>query len=202
MHISEGVLSGPVLGAGAALAAAGTAVGLKTLDYEKIAGAALLAAGFFVASLIHVPLGPGNVHLILNGIVGLLLGWGAFPALLVALLLQAVLFQYGGLTALGVNVLIMAVPGLVCYYLFRSMLWKSARLRIAAGFGCGFLGVLLAGLIAAAALVISEESFLEVAGLILAAHVPVMFIEGIVSASGVAFIHKVQPSLLPGGPPR
>lgn len=200
MHISEGVLSGSVLASGAVLAAAGTAVGLKTLDYEKIAGAALLAAGFFVASLIHVPLGPANVHLILNGIVGLLLGWGAFPVLLVALLLQAVLFQYGGLTTLGVNVLIMAVPGLVCYYLFRTLLWKSHRLRMLAGFGCGFLGVFLGGIIAAAALVLTEENFLEVAGLILAAHLPVMVIEGIITASGIAFIHKVQPSLLPGGP--
>lgn len=200
MHISEGVLSGPVLASGAALAAAGTAVGLKALDYDKIAGAALLAAGFFVASLIHVPLGPGNVHLILNGVVGLLLGWGAFPVLLVALLLQAMLFQYGGLTTLGVNVLIMALPGLVCFYLFRSMLWKSKALCMAAGFACGFLGVLLAGVVAAAALVLSEEHFLEVAGLILAAHLPVMVVEGIVTASGVAFLRKVQPSLLPGGP--
>jgi cobalt/nickel transport system permease protein len=39
-----------------------------------------------VASLIHVPIGPSNAHLILNGLVGLLLGWGAFPAILVALI--------------------------------------------------------------------------------------------------------------------
>ena len=37
MHISEGILSGPVLISGAALAAAGTAVGLKKLDYDRIA---------------------------------------------------------------------------------------------------------------------------------------------------------------------
>ena len=58
MHISEGVLSGPVLISGGALAAVGTAIGLKKLDYDRIAQAAILSAAFFVASLIHVPIGP------------------------------------------------------------------------------------------------------------------------------------------------
>ena len=55
------------------VSAAGTAIGLKKLDYDRIAQAGILAAAFFVASLIHVPIGPSNAHLILNGLVGLLL---------------------------------------------------------------------------------------------------------------------------------
>ncbi|MFP4388984.1 MAG: energy-coupling factor ABC transporter permease, partial [Desulfococcaceae bacterium] len=51
MHISEGVLSAPVLIAGAAVAAAGVAAGLRQLDEERIPRAALLSAAFFVASL-------------------------------------------------------------------------------------------------------------------------------------------------------
>ena len=81
MHISEGVLNGPVLVAGAAVALAGTAVGLRRLELDRVAQAGMLAAAFFVASLIHVPVGPSNAHLILNGIVGLLLGWAAFPGI-------------------------------------------------------------------------------------------------------------------------
>ena len=88
MHISEGVLSGPVLVAGAAVAMAGAAAGLKKLELDRVAQAGMLSAAFFVASLIHVPVGPSSIHLILNGIVGLLLGWAAFPAILTALLLQ------------------------------------------------------------------------------------------------------------------
>ena len=84
MHISEGILSGPVLISGAALTVAGTAIGLKKLDYEQIAKAGILSAAFFVTSLIHVPIGPASVHMILNGIIGLLLGWGAVPVILVA----------------------------------------------------------------------------------------------------------------------
>ena len=122
MHISEGYLSGPVLVSGAALAAAGTAIGLKALDYDRIAQAGILASAFFVASLVHVPIGPANAHLILNGIIGLLLGWSAFPVILAALVLQSVFFQFGGITSLGVNTVIMAAPAVAVYYLFARLI--------------------------------------------------------------------------------
>ncbi len=197
MHISEGVLSGPVLVSGAALAAAGTAVGLKNLDYDHVARAGMLSAAFFVASLIHVPIGPSSVHLILNGVVGLLLGWAAFPVILVALLLQAVLFQFGGITTLGVNTIIMALPAVLCYYLFRSLIHKRRAVGLTAAFTCGALSVLGSALLAAAALVFTEQNFLQIAGLIIAAHLPVMVIEGIVTAFCVRFLEKVQPDMLP-----
>ena len=73
MHISEGVLSPAVLGAGAVLAAAGIVIGLRKLDYDRLMTVAILAAAFFVGSLIHVPIGPSSVHLILNGLLGMLL---------------------------------------------------------------------------------------------------------------------------------
>ena len=198
MHISEGILSGPVLVSGAALAAVGTGIGLKTLDYDRIARAGILSASFFVASLIHVPIGPSSIHLILNGIVGLLLGWGAVPAILVALLLQGVLFQYGGITTLGVNTVLMAAPAVAVYYLFGPLVRRPRTPGLAAAFLVGFCAVLFSGAIAAAALAFTGESFLEVAGLILAAHVPVMIIEGIVTLFFVLFLRKVQPALLPG----
>jgi hypothetical protein len=125
MHISEGVLSAPVLISGGVLAAVGTAIGLKKIDYDQLARVGILSASFFVASLVHVPIGPSSVHLIMNGIVGLLLGWAAVPAILVALLLQAVFFQFGGITTLGVNTIIMALPAVLCSYLFAPLLRKD-----------------------------------------------------------------------------
>jgi cobalt/nickel transport system permease protein len=198
MHISEGVLSGPVLVSGAALAAVGTAIGLKKLDYDEIARAGMLSGAFFIASLIHVPIGPASVHLIMNGIVGLLLGWAAFPAILVALVLQAVFFQFGGITTLGINTLIMALPAVACYGLFAPLMRRDPAVAMAAAFACGFLAVGLGGVIAGLALMFTEEKFLEVAAAVLAAHLPVMLIEGVVTALCVAFLKKVQPSMLPG----
>ncbi len=200
MHISEGVLSAPVLVAGAAVAAAGVAVGLKQLDEERIPRAALLSAAFFVASLIHVPIGPSSAHLILNGLVGLLLGWAAFPAILVALILQGVLFGFGGITTLGVNTVIMAAPAVICHYLFGRMIHRGQGrgkwVAPAAAFGCGFLAVLLGGMIVALALTFTEAAFFEVAAAVVLAHLPVMAIEGFIAAACVAFLRRVQPELL------
>ena len=196
MHISEGVLSAPVLVSGGVLAAAGTAIGLKKIDYDHLARVGILSATFFVASLVHVPIGPSSVHLIMNGIVGLLLGWTAFPAILVALLLQGVFFQFGGITTLGVNTIIMALPAVICYYLFAPLLHKDRKYLLLAGFGCGFCAVLFGGVVVGLALMFTEENFLKVAVIVFTAHIPVMIIEGMVTAFCVAFLKKVQPAML------
>ena len=151
-----------------------------------------------LASLIHVPIGPSNVHLVLNGIVGLLLGWAAFPAILVALILQAVLFQFGGITTLGVNTIIMALPAVVCRFAFGPLIHKKKPVAMVAAFACGAVAVLLGSILVGLALVFTEENFWEVSAIVIAAHLPVMIIEGIVTALCLAFLKKVQPELLNG----
>ena len=101
MHLSEGVLHTPVLLAGVALAGVGVAVGLRRLESERLPLTALFAAAFFVAGTIHVPVGIGSVHLILNGMAGLFLGWAVFPAFLIALLLQVLFFSFWRLCRIG-----------------------------------------------------------------------------------------------------
>lgn len=196
MHISEGVLSPAILGAGAVLAACGTAAGLRSLDYDRLMTVAILAAAFFVGSLVHVPVGPASAHLILNGLVGVILGWAAFPAILVALILQSVLFQYGGITALGVNTFNMAFPAVVCFFLLRPLLTRPGSLRTLGAFCCGALSVAGAGLLTALSLAFTDEGFLQAARLLFLAHIPVMIVEGIVTMLAVSFLAKVRPELL------
>ena len=198
MHISEGVLSGPVLVSGMVLAAAGTAIGLKNLDYDRIPQIGILSASFFVASLIHVPIGVSSVHLILNGVVGLILGWGAFPAILVALTLQAVLFLFGGITALGVNTVIMASPAVLCYFLFGRLIIKKPSVSLPGAFAAGALSVFLSGILVGLALVFTEKDFFKVSTIVVMAHLPVMAVEGVITALCVGFLKRVQPSMLPG----
>jgi len=69
-HIPDGVLSAPVLLTGAAASAGLLAIALRRLDWEALPQAAVLAAAFFVSSLISIPLGPSSVHLLLNGLMG------------------------------------------------------------------------------------------------------------------------------------
>lgn len=196
MHISEGVLSPAVLGLGAVLAAVGTAVGLRRLDYDRLMTVAILAAAFFVGSLIHVPIGPASGHLILNGLLGAILGWAAFPAILVALMLQAVLFQYGGITVLGVNTFNMALPAVVCFYLLRPLMIRPGRTRAVGAFCCGAVAVAGAGLLTALSLAFTDQGFTRAAQLLFLAHVPVMIVEGIVTALTVSFLARVRPELL------
>ena len=197
MHISEGILSAPVLITGALLSAGGTAVGLKKLDYERTPQVAIFSAAFFVASLVHVPVGPSSVHLIMNGLMGCFLGWVSFPAILIGLFLQAILFQFGGITVLGVNTLNMALPAVLCFYLFRAgIISQKSIISIISAFLCGAGGVFFGGIMVAISLVFTGESFKEVAGLIILAHIPVMVVEGIVTVFCVKFLKKVKPEIL------
>lgn len=201
MHLAEGILSGPVLLGGAALAATGAAVGLRAMRDEEIPRVAMLTTAFFVASLIHVPIGPGSVHLILSGLCGMLLGWRAFPAILVALLLQAVLFGFGGLTVLGVNLVILAGPAAVFGSIARARLKADSaaarRAPLIAG-AVAAISIACSGALAALALGLSDRAFLAPAALILAAHVPVMIVEAVLSAGIAAFLMRVRPALLVG----
>lgn len=88
MHISEGVLSLPVLAGGAVLTLGGLALGLRKITADNLPKTSVIAAAFFTASFIHFNVGPSTVHLMLNGFIGVMLGWAAFPVVLVGLLIQ------------------------------------------------------------------------------------------------------------------
>jgi cobalt/nickel transport system permease protein len=197
MHISEGMLSAPVLFTGAGLTATAVAYSLKKMEHKEVPKVAILSSVFFVSSLIHVPVGPSSVHLILNGIIGILLGWAAFPAILVALVLQGVLFQFGGITTLGVNTFNMALPAIICFYLFnRGVRGENNFIALMMAFVCGFLAILLSGVMVAAALVFTGEPFFQVAKLVLFVHLPVMILEGLLTTFCIGFLRKVRPEIL------
>lgn len=195
MHIAEGVLPPVILASCAALSAGGVFIGLKKLDYDHIMTTAILSAAFFVASLIHIPIGPVSGHLLLNGLLGLILGWTAFPAILVALLLQAILFQFGGITSLGVNTLNMALPPVICFYAFRPLLQRGTfSLRVAA-FLCGFAAVGLSAIFTSGTLALGGDNFVNSAKVLLISSAPVMVIEGLITGVIITFLVKVRPQI-------
>jgi cobalt/nickel transport system permease protein len=174
---------------------------------ENVPRASLLTAAFFVVSWIHIPVPPTSVHLVLNGLLGAVLGYFAFPAIVIGLFFQAVLFQHGGLTTLGVNAIIMGVPALLAYHIFRlrGLVGKGSR---AATGGFGFLAGVVAIALGVGLFVVilvtnipagfdAETERAAIATLALG-HVPLMFIEGTFVALVTVFLQRVRPRLLDG----
>ncbi|WP_171177252.1 cobalt transporter CbiM [Ruegeria sp. HKCCA4633] len=196
MHIVDGALSNPVVIGGVIAAAGGIAMGLKSLDLDRIPTAGVLSASFFVASLIHVPIGPSSVHLILNGLAGLLLGWAAFPALFVGLLLQAVFFGFGGLTVLGINTVNIALPAVLTWIIFGRLIAKGTPVQGAVWGGIGgAFSIAATTAFVAVSLALSGDEFLPAAKLVLFAHVPVMAVEAVLTGFAILLARQVKPEL-------
>jgi cobalt/nickel transport system permease protein len=156
VHISDGVLTWPWWAGGFAVAGLLALLSAWRVRDEEIPRVAVLTAAFFVASLIHVRVGPTSVHLLLNGLVGVVLGRRAPLAILVGLGLQAVLLGHGGFTTVGVNTCVMAIPALLAGWLFAGLQrvnWlrhRAARaLIVAAGAAALLLGVIFAAVVIA-----------------------------------------------------
>jgi cobalt/nickel transport system permease protein len=196
MHISDGVLPLSVTIGGYAASAALVAWSARRTHNEEMPKLAVMTAAFFVASLIHVPFGPTSVHLIIPGLTGALLGPSAFLSIGLGLLLQSLLFQFGGLTALGANTLMMGLPALACGWIFQRFKGRTIGRQAAVGGITGVLGTALAAIILALLLATGGEDFFGVAKIALLAHVPVIIVEGAVSAFTIGFLARVKPALL------
>ena len=157
----------------------------------------MITAALFVASLVHFPIGPTSVHLIMNGLAGILLGRRAFIGVFVALTLQAVFFQHGGLSVLGVNAFNIGVPALLAWQLFEKRRGlESPHLEAVFGALAGGLAVLTSVLLVSLELLALGEAFNEISLLVIGAHLPVIIIEALVVGAAAGFLLKVKPEML------
>ncbi len=178
MHISEGVLSTPVIVSSSIILIPLIINSIRKIDYEDISKVALVSALFFVVSTIHLPIGVTSIHFMMLGIIGMLLGWHSFTALLIALLLQALLIGFGGLSSLAVNTLNTGVGALVGYYLFKYLNNKLPFVLMS--FIVGFVPIVITSFGIAVALMFSNEEFFTVAKVAVVAHLPLALIEGLI----------------------
>lgn len=195
MHISDGILSSEVAIATSVISLGFLVYSLIGLKNKNIALVSAMSALFFIASFIHIPLGPTQIHLVLIGVIGILLGRAIFLAIFIALLLQATLLGYGGLTSLGANLLIMALPGFVIYMIVKVKILNFLNEKIKY-FAIGFLSVFLATFILAIILVFAKQEYLYAAYTIVLANIPAMIIEGLVTLFLINYLKKSIPDLL------
>jgi cobalt/nickel transport system permease protein len=199
VHLSDGAIADAWVAVGFAVAAALLLVALRGLREEQIPRVGVLTAAFFVGSSIHIKLAvlPTSVHLILNGLVGVVLGWRAPLAVTIGLGLQYLLLAHGGYTTLGLNATIVGVPAVLAgaaYPALRGL-----------GFSAFARGAILGGAAAAGAVALNflvllfagKEDWATLAKLVLLAHVPVVILESLMLGVIVRYVEKVKPEMLP-----
>ena len=192
MHISEGVLSAPVLLAGWVVTAPAVAVILWRVRQSEIPRIACFSALFFVASFVHLPVGVSSMHLMLSGLVGAFLGSRAILAIFVALFLQGVFFGFGGLSVLGVNTAVIGFPA-VLGGLFAAAA-KAQELKVRTQkiylFLAGFVPIVCSMLLLDLVLFISGREFFAIATLISLEGAILAVLEGIITLFALSFITK------------
>ncbi len=195
MHISDGILSSEVVITTSLISVGFLLFSLKNLKNKNIALIAAMGAIFFIASFIHIPLGPTQIHLVLIGVIGIVIGSSVFFAILIALLLQALLLGYGGISSIGVNVFIMATPAFIIYLLTKYKILNFFNEKIKY-FLIGAIPVLISTLFLALVLAFSKQEYEYASYTIILANFPAVIIEGFITIFLINYIKKSMPELL------
>lgn len=200
VHIADGLLSHSWLIGGAAICVLMVLPGWSLLTDDEIPRIGLVTSALFVASQLHLPLGVGSVHLLLNALAGILLGRFVGIAILIALTFQAMLFGHGGYLILGVNAATLGIPALIgfgLFRLFRPAIDRSRRRAFPVGFGLGLLvsslTVALNGAVIALGL---ENGGREAAIAVVVLHLPVIGVESVATGVLLAYLVRVKPEMV------
>ncbi len=211
MHIPDGFVSAPVSAAVAVVAIGGIGIALKgaskELDDRTAPMAGLVAVFVFAAQMINFPVAAGTSgHLIGGALAAILIGpYTGVLAVTIVLMVQALLFADGGLTALGLNIINMAfVTVLVAWPTFRLLartLPRTRRSWVIAAFVAAFLSVPAAAAAFTLEYAIGGAGTYSV-GTVLAAmlttHVLIGIGEGLITALTVSAVLAVRPDLVRG----
>ncbi len=189
MHIPDGFLNAGVSVATGVVAVGGGAVALKKardeLDDKSVPMLALCAAFIFAAQMLNFPIAGGTSgHFLGAALAAILLGpYLGSLVLMVVLIIQALLFADGGLTALGANIFNMAIVGVygayVIYYLLKKALPRGRTWFLSSTAISAWFSIVLAALVCALELAISGTS---PAGTVIPAMVGIHALIGIVEA--------------------
>lgn len=208
MHIPDGFLTPPVWAAldASAIPAVGYFLRRTQENFEqsRIPLLGVLGAFVFAAQMINFPIWAGTSgHLVGGALLALTLGPSAAVVVMTAILVvQALVFQDGGLLALGANVVNMAVIGVWAGYLPAKWLGRWAGARRVAAFVGGWMSLMAGALFASAELWVSQVApapalFSSMLGI----HALTGLAEGAITAASLAAIEKLNPGFVYAGMP-
>jgi cobalt/nickel transport system permease protein len=200
VHISDGILEPWLWGSGWVITAAILAYTLKKMKIDDVPKISVITAAVFVASLIHFQAGPTSVHLVLSGFAGVTLGILAYPCIFVALVMQAFLFQHGGVTTIGINTVNIGVPALISFFIFKAGMKLNigiSKNEILFGAIAGGTAVALAVLLLVVELLATGEQFTEATTAVVLAHmIWVIPVETVFTGVIAGFLATVKPEML------
>jgi cobalt/nickel transport system permease protein len=207
MHIPDGFVSAPVAAIGYVVAGVAVAIAVRqtnrNLQEKVVPLMGVMAAFIFAAQMMNFPVAGGTSgHMLGAALATMLLGpWAAMIVIACVVGVQALVFQDGGLAALGPNVLNMAVAAvLVSYVLYWPVAtfgngWRL--LHYGAGFAAAWASVQVAALLASFELAVSGTSPLQVAlPAMMGVHALIGIGEGLITVAAMAFIAATRRDLL------
>jgi len=206
MHIPDGLLDAKTFGTawaiGGVFMAFAVAKTNKELKERQIPFMGVMAAFIFAAQMINLPIGVGVSGHLLGGVMAaVLLGpWPASIIMTTVLALQAFVFLDGGVTALGANIINMAIIGVFAgygiYLLFRKT-WPNRTGTLVGTFVGSWVSVVLAATACAIELALSGQGSLKIllTGL-LTWHVLIGLVEAVIATAVVGYLTQVRPDLV------
>jgi len=209
LHIPDGFLSVPVSALFWVATVAAVAMAIRkcrSLDDRQVPLLGVMAACIFAAQMLNFPIvGGTSGHLLGGALAAIVLG--AWPAILVmacVVALQALLFQDGGILAMGANIFNMGVlTTLAGWAIYRGLIGILGARRwaiVVAGFVAAWLSVMAAALLTSLQLLASGTSAAVVLPAMLGVHALIGIGEGAISSAALAFLLATRPDLLADAP--
>ena len=168
MHIPDGFLSVSTVAATYVVSAGGLAnavrIANKKIGEKQVPLMGVLAAFIFAAQMLNFPVAGGTSgHMVGAALAAILIGpWGAIIIMAAVLMAQSLIFQDGGLLALGANIFNMGIiASFSAYYIYRlveTLFGSSVKAKLIGGFAAGWASVFLAAIVCALELAISGAS--------------------------------------------
>jgi cobalt/nickel transport system permease protein len=207
MHIPDGFLSIPVSAVGWLLLILLVGLALRQtrqhLGERQIPLMGILAACVFAAQMINFPVAGGTSgHLLGGALVAIFLGpWAAVLVMTCVIGVQGLLFQDGGLLAMGFNVfnmgIVSAFVGYGAYRVVQRALGKAPFAQVAGAAVGAWLGVVVASAICALELAVSGTSPLTIAlPAMISIHALIGVGEALITVAAVVFVRQTRPDLL------
>ncbi len=212
MHISNGIINGPVAAVFAAFALAVLALcvvrGRQDLDERLAPMAGLVAAFIFAVQMLNFPIFTGAVsgHLLGGALATMLVGpWVGTLCVAVVLIVQALVFGDGGVAMLGLNITNMAVIGTAVAYPLVALLLRLLPRTVSGLAATAVVASVVSVLAAAMGFVVQYwlggttdlgSGLVGLAGTMAGVHLLIGVGEGLITATTVVTVAKVRPDLV------